>query len=230
MSTALAAKPPKAIEYPESDGKPIAENTLQFRWIVTIEGGIDAMLADQADVFVAGDLLWYPVEGKNYISIAPDIMVAFGRPKGDRRSYLQWLEGGIAPQIAWEILSPSDRVNELNSKFQFYEHYGVEEYYIYDPDRGELFGWLRRDDRLEEIPQMQGWISPRLKVRFELVEGELRLYGPDGRRFATYLELVEQRKQAESERDQALRNAQRQAQANEQLRAQLAAHGIKPEN
>jgi hypothetical protein len=38
MSTALATAP-KPGEYPDSDGEPMAENTLQFRWIVTIEGG-----------------------------------------------------------------------------------------------------------------------------------------------------------------------------------------------
>ena len=53
------------VEYPDSDGEPIAENTLQFRWIVTIKGGLDAVFRDDPNVFVAGDLLWYPVEGNN---------------------------------------------------------------------------------------------------------------------------------------------------------------------
>src|SRR5262245_44268430 len=129
------------IEYPDSDGQPMADNTLQFRWIVTIEGGLEALFADDPNVFVAGDLLWYPVEGQPKVRQAPDIMVAFGRPKGYRGSYKQWLEGGIAPQAVFEILSPNHRLNELTRKFQFYERHGVEEYYVYDPDAGELFGW-----------------------------------------------------------------------------------------
>jgi Uma2 family endonuclease len=236
MSSTLVGKPPKEIDYPESDGQPIAENTLQFRWIMTIEGGIDALYADDPNVFVAGDLLWYPVEGDPTIRQAPDIMVAFGRPKGDRGSYMQWKENGVAPQVVFEILSPGSRLNEITRKFQFYEWYDVQEYYIYDPDRGELFGWLRSGDRLLEIPSMLGWTSPLLKVRFELVDAELRLSGPDGRRFATYLELVEQTKQAErdkeqAERDkeQALRDVQQQAEMMERLRAQLNALGVKPE-
>ncbi len=32
-------------------------------------------------------------------------MVVFGRPKGDRGSYKQWLENQIAPQVVFEILS-----------------------------------------------------------------------------------------------------------------------------
>src|SRR6266705_5152300 len=49
--------------YPQSDGQPIADNTKQFRWIVTIQGGLDALLRADPQVFLAGDLLWYPVEG-----------------------------------------------------------------------------------------------------------------------------------------------------------------------
>ncbi len=199
MSTSVAAKLSQEIDYPESDGQPIAENTLQFRWITTIQGGLDAIFAANPDVFVAGDLLWYPVEGEPTIRLAPDALVAFGRPKGDRGSYLQWKEGGIAPQVVFEVLSPGNRWNEMTRKFVFYERYGVQEYYVYDPDRGELFGWLRKGDRFQEVPQMAGWTSPLLNVRFELVDGELQLYGPDDRRFATYLELVEQCQHAERE-------------------------------
>lgn len=75
------------IFYPESDGQPIADNTKQFRYMVTIQGGLDSLFKDNPDVFVAGDLLWYPVEGNNTIRQAPDVMVVFGRPKGDRGSY-----------------------------------------------------------------------------------------------------------------------------------------------
>ena len=64
--------------------KPIADNTLQFRWIVTIKEGLDWVFQDQPEVFVAGDLLWYPVDGKPTICQAPDALVAYGRPKGDR--------------------------------------------------------------------------------------------------------------------------------------------------
>src|SRR3974377_2154310 len=103
----VIARPPSRnpIEYPESDGAPIAENTKQFRWIATMEGGIEAVFRDDPNVFVAGDLLWYPVEGKPSIRVAPDVLVVFGRPKGDRGSYLQWLEDNIAPQVTFEVLS-----------------------------------------------------------------------------------------------------------------------------
>ena len=148
--------------------------------------------------------------------------MAFGRPKGDRRSYLQWEEGGIAPQVVFEILSPNNRPAEMLKKFQFYERYGVEEYYVYDPDSGKLTGYLRQDGALQDIADMTGWVSPRLKVRFELVNVELHLFGPDGRRFATYIELARESVQVRQEKE-------KQHQRAERLAAQLRALGVEPE-
>ncbi|TAG85887.1 MAG: hypothetical protein EAZ18_26555, partial [Oscillatoriales cyanobacterium] len=90
MTATIPAQTLPEIIYPDSDGKPMSDNTKQFQLIVKIQGGIDALFKDNENVFVAGDLLWYPVEGDNKTRQAPDIMVAFGRPKGDRGSYQQW--------------------------------------------------------------------------------------------------------------------------------------------
>ena len=144
----------------------MAENTLQFQWIVTIEGGIHALFKDHPMVFVAGDLFWYPVEGEPGIRTAPDTLVVFGRPKGHRGSYRQWEEGNIAPQVVFEIRSPGNRFGEMLDKFRFYERYGVEEYYLYDPDFNELEGWIRNKERLQVIDVTNGWTSPRLGIRF----------------------------------------------------------------
>jgi Uma2 family endonuclease len=208
------------IEYPESDGKPLADNTLQFRYITTIQGGLDAMFADDPQVFVAGDLLWYPVEGDNRTRCAPDIMVVLGRPKGERGSYRQWDEANLPPQVVFEIASPGNTLKELHeTKLAFYETYGVQEYYLFDPDRALLKGWQREAaGTLMVIPTLQGWRSPLLGMRFEVTpEGALQLYTPTGERFATYVEAIAQvqamrdrAEQAEQERDQLLQ-AQRQA-------------------
>ena len=232
--TPIQAKP--EVTYPESDGQPMAENTLQFEWIATLKGGLDAVFRDDPNVFVAGDLFWYPVEGDNTIRRAPDTMVVFGRLKGHRSAYLQWLENGIAPQVVFEVLSPGNRGAEMVRKFRFYALYGVEEYYTYDPDGGDLAGWRRVGDELQEIPIMNGWVSPRLGVRFELDRGELKIYGPDGRPFATYLELVEQREteRREKERERQERERERLEKEKEReradrLAAQLRQLGVEPE-
>ena len=183
--------------YPENDGQPMADNTKQFRWIVTIQGGLDALFKDDPDIFVAGDLLWYPVERDNTLCKAPDVMVVFGRPKGDRGSYQQWQENNIAPQVVFEILSPGNRLTEMLNKLRFYERYGVDECYIYNPEGAELNGYLRSGEELREIAPIAGWMSPRLGVRFELSSKELELYRPDGQKFATYVELDQQRELAQ---------------------------------
>ena len=74
------------IHYPDSDGKPMADNTKQFRWIQLYKGNLDVLFAPRDDVFVAGDLLWYPVQGQPKIRQAPDVFVAFGA--GLNRLYL----------------------------------------------------------------------------------------------------------------------------------------------
>ncbi|OAD21913.1 protein containing DUF820 [Candidatus Thiomargarita nelsonii] len=191
--------------YPDSDGKPMADNTTQFRWITTIVGELEDMFRDDPNVFVAGDLLWYPVEGETKINRAPDAMVVFGRPKEDRGSYKQWEEEDIAPQCVFEVWSSSNREGEMQKKFAFYNRYGVEEYYLYDPETGLLAGWLNGGSGLLPILQMQGWKSPRLGIRFELDGNHLSIYRSDGRRFASYIEqaqradAAEQRANAEAE-------------------------------
>lgn len=166
----------------------MAENTEQFRWIVMIKENLEALFAERADVFVAGDLLWYPVEGHPELRRAPDTMVVFGRPKGRRGSYLQWQEEGIAPQVVFEILSPGNTLTEMYAKLTFYEQYGVAEYYIYNPDTYELTGMVRTGAKLQVQPTMAGWTSPLLGIRFETGGGheELRIIAPDGHPFHSF--------------------------------------------
>lgn len=224
------------IIYPESDGQPMADNTKQFEWIVVIKENLELLFADNPDVFVAGDLLWYPVKGSNTIRRAPDAMVAFGRPKGHRGSYLQWIEENIPPQVVFEILSPGNTLKEMAQKLRFYDRYGVEEYYLYDPDKNDLAGWLRSESGLEVIDDIAGWLSPRLGVRFELTEDELQIYRPDGQRFTTYVELGKRAEQAEATLkqteatlEQTEATLKQERQRSQALEARLRALGVDPE-
>ena len=174
----------------------MAENTLQFEWIVLIKLGLESCFMDRHDVFVAGDLFWYPVEGRPDIRLAPDVMAAVGRPKGHRGSYMQWLEDDIAPQVIFEILSPGNRAGEMAKKFAFYQRHGVEEYYIYDPEKNTLEGYLRQGKTLQPIPEIHQWISPLLGIRFEWTLETLKLFKPDGEPFLSYLQLLELNKEA----------------------------------
>ena len=201
--------------YPDSDGNPMADNTLQFQWIVTIKENIEIINKNNPDVFVAGDLLWYPVEGNNKIRQAPDAMVAIGRPKGYRGSYQQWNEGGIAPQVVFEVLSPGNRRGEMARKLEFYNQYGVEEYYEYDPYNVELVGWQRQNDSLKVIESIaDGWVSPRLNIRFDVTPETLKIYRPDGSPFLSPVELDNRLNEANQQLDEA---NQQLNEANQQL-------------
>lgn len=208
------------IIYPDCDGNPMSDNTKQFRWIVTIKENLELLFAEDPQVFIAGDLLWYPVEGDNKIRQAPDVMVVFGRPKGDRGSYRQWVEDDIPPQVVFEILSPGNRMAEMSRKLHFYERYGVSEYYIYDSDRIDLAGWVRYEDRLESIEDTHNWISPRLGIRFSMQEDTLVIYRPDERPFLSFVEIDQLRQQAQQETQQARQEAQQARQETQQARQQ----------
>ena len=215
MSTVIHPQPQIEIVYPESDGKPMADNTEQFEWIVKIKEGLEFQFANDPNVFVAGDLLWYPVENNNKCRVAPDAMVVFGRPKGRRGSYLQWNENGIAPQVVFEVLSPGNRLSEMAQKLEFYDMHGVEEYYLIDPSRMDASGWIRQDDRLHPIESLHQWVSPRLGIRFETEFNQIQLFHPDGSPFESFTEVSQQ--------------LERERQRTERLLAQLRAAGLTPE-
>ena len=222
MTTTIPTQTLPEIIYPDSDGKPMSDNTKQFQLIVKIQGGIDALFKDNENVFVAGDLLWYPVEGDNKIRVGPDVMVVLGRPKGDRGSYQQWEEENIAPQVVFEILSPGNRLTEMNKKQVFYDRHGVDEYYLYDPERNDFSGWIRSDGRLDVIDAIDNWVSPRLGIRFDSSGEELQIYRPDGEPFTSYEDVSRSLEQAEHRAEQA---EQRAAVLAERLRSM----GIDPE-
>ncbi|MCP2732503.1 Uma2 family endonuclease [Limnofasciculus baicalensis] len=224
------------IIYPDSDGQPMADNTEQFKWIVLIKENLETLFAAIDNVFIAGDLLWYPVEGNNKIRQAPDVMVALGRPKGKRGSYKQWIEENLAPQVAFEILSPGNRAKPMFEKLLFYQRYGVQEYYIYNPDNNELTCFSRAGDWLEPIEDLNGWVSPLLEIRFELTENNLEIYRPDGRKFLTTVELEqlreEEHQRAEEEHQRAetaMAQLEQEQQRYQALIAKLRDRGIDPE-
>jgi Uma2 family endonuclease len=212
MVSQIEYKAPSEIFYPESDGQPMANNTEHFEIIVLIKGNLDILCADDPNVFIAGDLFWYPIKDNNKIKYAPDVMVVLNRPKGRRSSYKQWEEGNQAPQVVFEILSPVNTSVEMDRKLLFYSQYGVEEYYIYDPANNQLQVWLRGEYGLDWVDFGQKWVSPRLQIGFDVSGEDWQLSYPDGQPFMTFGELMA-RSQAAQQQAQA---AQQQAQAAQQ--------------
>jgi Uma2 family endonuclease len=237
MVSIINAPTQTEVIYPDSDGQPMANNTKQFHWILVIQQNLDWLYADNPNVFVAGDLFWYPVEGKPHIVNAPDVMVVLGRGKADRGSYKQWEEENIAPQVVFELVSPSNKPYEMERKLVFYEHYGVEEYYIYNPENNHFCGWLRSEDRLDIIPSITSWVSPRLGILFDPSGDNFEIYRPDNSRFFSYLEIsqiLEQKQQQLEEKQQQLDEVQQRAEEAETrsrlLAEKLRSMGINPDD
>ena len=142
-------------------------------------------------------------------------------------SYMQWRENNIPPQVVFEILSPSNTKKKMEQKFLFYQQYGVEEYYAYDPFTNRLQGWIRNQNTLDVIPRIADWVSPRLQVHFVLTRETLELYHPDGAVFTTQAEVVQELKQSKQARLETQRARLLQAeQARENAVTRLLAIGL----
>lgn len=227
MSVANYSKlPQEPLEYPSSDGKPIADNTKQARWIISLYNNIRRYFLHK-EVFIAADLLWYPVEGQPGISAAPDTMIVFGRPDGDRSSYRQWQEEGIAPQVVFEVLSPSNTPMEMFKKQHFYEQYGVEEFILIDPGKKEadperFVPYLRVGDHLQATDfETVDWTSPHLGFRFRQEGDRVLIFYPDGSPFQTFEEIGEELEAEKQRAESEKQRADKAEQELEQLRAKL---------
>jgi Uma2 family endonuclease len=214
--------PATSIVYPESDGKRLADNTKQARWIVVLYGNLCALFHDRPDVFVAPDNFWYPKEGFPNLGQAPDVYVVFGRPKGDRPSYKQWEEDNVPLTVVFEILSPGNTIWEMADKLAFYDEHGIEEYYIYDPDNNRLAVYQRGREALHRIWKTDGFVSPRLGIRFDLSGPEMVIYHPNGRHFLTFEELEAERLQAEQRAENAEQRAEKAEQRADEAQRRAA--------
>jgi len=144
------ALPASHIHYPEADGKPIAETDTHCHAILDTIATLKEYFRTAPDVYVSGNLLLYYEAGNPTASVAPDVFVVHGIPKGARRTYKLW-EEGRAPTAVIEFTSRSTRLEDLGNKRFLYASLGVREYFLCDP-LGEYLD-----------PPLQG---------YELVEGE----------------------------------------------------------
>jgi len=123
---------PTVIEYPASDGEPIAETGVHVKAIIAIVSMLWAYFRHRKDVYIGGDMFWYYEEGSPHKRLAPDVFVAFGVTTAERRSWLMWEEQKV-PEVVFEITSRSTRAEDLGSKKGLYEWLGVKEYFLFDP-------------------------------------------------------------------------------------------------
>src|SRR5689334_4474930 len=119
------------IEYPTSDGQPMAETTLHREVMSDVIGGLERRYAGTPDVWVGGNLFLYYEKGRTDKSVAPDVLLARGVDKRKRDTYLLWEE--TVPSLIFEITSRKTWREDTRKKKPLYERLGVAELVLFDP-------------------------------------------------------------------------------------------------
>lgn len=121
------------VEYPTSDGKPMAETDVHRDLMIRVIELLKDYFSDRPDVYVSGNLIVYYEKGNNHRHRSPDAMVVFGIPKRDREVFKTWEEGAY-PSFILEITSRSTRNEDVREKHQIYQDiWKVQEYFLFDP-------------------------------------------------------------------------------------------------
>jgi Uma2 family endonuclease len=154
------------VEYPTTDGKPMAETDLHRILMTSVIDRLAAYFAPREDVYVSGNLMVYYEEGEPRTFLAPDCFVAFGVKPGRRDFYKSWVEGKL-PDVVFEFTSKSTKNDDLEEKYRIYQDvWRVKEYYLFDP-RGEyldppLTGLSRTRGKFHAIPRVRGVYTSEL--------------------------------------------------------------------
>ena len=222
------------IEYPSSDGQPMAENDKQAHAMVDLFLPLLTRYAEADNVYVGLDLLIYYQRGNNLRRVAPDVFVIRGVPKRSRDTYKIW-EEGKPPDFVLEVATPGTADDNAGDKMELYARLGVREYWLYDPQGGlheprlqgfALVGAKYRRLRGRKRAGVTLAVGSRvldLELRFE--GDRLRLWDSAAKEYLLTLEEEKAaRQQAESEREEEKAARQQAEAAREQaeIRAEAA--------
>ncbi|WP_231866940.1 hypothetical protein [Anabaena sp. 4-3] len=78
MTTSVEYIPVTPIEYPDEDGKPVAEGDLQRKYLLYATDVLQIYFQNRSDVYVSGNLFIYYEQGRPESVVAPDVFVVFG--------------------------------------------------------------------------------------------------------------------------------------------------------
>jgi Uma2 family endonuclease len=145
----------REIEYPTSDGQPMAETLEHQQVMIDLIEGLRSRYAGVPGAWVAGNFFFCYEKGNPHAHVAPDVMVAKGlAPKELRLNYLLWEEK--PPSLMIEVTSRSTRREDTGKKKSLYERIGTEEYVLFDPFgeylRPRLQGYRLERGKFQPIP------------------------------------------------------------------------------
>ena len=179
--------------YPTSDGKPMGETDRHVKQLARLLDVLETYFASEPDVYVSGNNLMYYEEENPRKKVCPDIYVTLGIPKRERRSYKIWIEGK-SPDFILELLSDETRKRDFGFKKRLYQNvFQTKEYFLYDPDTEELYGYRLTESRYRLVKPDADFrlFSSILGLLFGVdTQGWLRVYRPDGTVLKTQQELA----------------------------------------
>ncbi len=186
--TVLTSIEQSEIEYPSSDGEPMAESDITRDYMTYGVEALKLHFHKRWDVYVSANSFVYYEEGNKSAVVAPDIYVVVGVKKRQRDNYKLWEESGISPQFVLEITSETTQDKDQEIKPEIYKKLGVREYFQYDPSGDYLNPILQGvrlvNNRYEPIPAHNIafdtlWLySEVLGLELHIVSGELRFRNP----------------------------------------------------
>jgi hypothetical protein len=89
--------------------------------------------AEVLDVYITTNLIFYYQYGNARARCDPDVLVARGVGKHQRRSYRIW-EENVVPCTLFEVASQRTWKQDLGAKRHLYAQLGVKEYFVFDPE------------------------------------------------------------------------------------------------
>jgi Uma2 family endonuclease len=225
----MSVEPPLHVEYPESDGEPMAETDWHVSEMMALIGSLQHRYRDAADVYVAGNNFVYYEEGNPKAVFSPDVYVVKGVQNKLRRVYKLW-EEQQAPCFVMELSSRKTWLEDIGNKKALCARLGVDEYFLYDPEADVVkpplqgFRLVEGDYRRIE-PRPDGSVESKALGLVLRLDDQLRLRAVDartGERLLRPEEARERAREAERERDQARRERDQAQREIARLRRELA--------
>jgi Uma2 family endonuclease len=225
---------PTEDDLPYSDGMPMESqrHVLQLQLLMQ---SLQLHWAERNDVFIGGNMFVYfsaeQVKDKDFRG--PDFFVVLNVPRRERKSWVVWQEGK-GPDLVIELLSESTAAVDRGEKKQVcQDRLRVPEYFLYDPMRGELTGFVLSNRKYRPLePDAGGHVYSavlelslaRWEGVYEGVEASwLRFALADGSLLPTPQERAEQEhERAEQEHERAEQEHERAEQEHERAEREKA--------
>ena len=227
---------PVPVEYPEADGKPMAESIIHLRVAIDVITPLQDRYRGRLDAFVGGNLMMYYEEGNPRRSVSPDVFVTLGVPsEPPRPTWKVWEEGKLADFVL-EVTSKTTRGNDEGPKKRLYRRLGVSEYWQFDPT-GDYLNPKLKGQRLgsegqyaqialEEFQEGLRGKSAVLGLELRLENDRLRFFNPEASDYlltsAEQSAAIKKKSAAIEKLDRARLAAERQVAELEQRLAELS--------